>query len=468
MATVFWSSLWLSAFLFAAASAMTFDYTEDYYVSGGFRSSSSEEEETDEPPKIWALLVAGSNGWYNYRHQADICHAYHVLKSHGIAESNIITMMYDDIAHNKENPFPGQLFNSPTGKDVYKGVKIDYKGEDVTPKNFLAILSGNQSSVIGGNGRVVRSTKKDKIFVFFSDHGATGLIAFPDEVLTVKDLTKTLRSMHANRRFSEMTFYLEACESGSMFEKLLPEELKIYAVTASNSHESSWGCYCDNTLKLPCLGDLFSVNWMEDSDKEDLKAETLKAQFDIVKELTNKSHVCSFGDLQIWKEHVSEFQGQEKEKRLFRYLNRQKVSPHDYKMWPSRDIPLLHLSMLRDQENDLNEQNRLNHEIHVMQKKRRYLESQIVAIVQKVIHDENNRRRVLTVYPHKLHKHLDCHHDVVHAFNRACFSFSKNPYAMKYVYVLANMCEMGIESDRLITVLMDHCADKAEDILEIQ
>ena len=28
--------------------------------------------------KIWVLLVAGSRGYYNYRHQADICHAYHV------------------------------------------------------------------------------------------------------------------------------------------------------------------------------------------------------------------------------------------------------------------------------------------------------------------------------------------------------------------------------------------------------
>ena len=23
---------------------------------------------------VWALLVAGSAGWYNYRHQADIAH----------------------------------------------------------------------------------------------------------------------------------------------------------------------------------------------------------------------------------------------------------------------------------------------------------------------------------------------------------------------------------------------------------
>ena len=48
----------------------------------------------------WALLVAGSNGWYNYRHQADVCHAYQILHNHGIPDSNIVVMMYDDIAQN--------------------------------------------------------------------------------------------------------------------------------------------------------------------------------------------------------------------------------------------------------------------------------------------------------------------------------------------------------------------------------
>lgn len=34
--------------------------------------------------------------------QADVCHAYHVLKDHGVKEENIIVMMYDDIAYNEE------------------------------------------------------------------------------------------------------------------------------------------------------------------------------------------------------------------------------------------------------------------------------------------------------------------------------------------------------------------------------
>ena len=31
----------------------------------------------------WAVLVAGSHTWSNYRHQADVYHAYQVLKKQG-------------------------------------------------------------------------------------------------------------------------------------------------------------------------------------------------------------------------------------------------------------------------------------------------------------------------------------------------------------------------------------------------
>ncbi len=80
----------------------------------------------------WALLVAGSNTWYNYRHQADVFHAYQLLIQKGFDPNNIITFAYDDIANNTKNQFKGKIFNKPSyqdsGIDVYKGVKIDYSG----------------------------------------------------------------------------------------------------------------------------------------------------------------------------------------------------------------------------------------------------------------------------------------------------------------------------------------------------
>jgi legumain len=59
-----------------------------------------------------------------------MCHAYQTLLQKGLKPENIITMAYDDIAYDSENPFPGQVFNKPTyakaGQDVYSGCKIDY------------------------------------------------------------------------------------------------------------------------------------------------------------------------------------------------------------------------------------------------------------------------------------------------------------------------------------------------------
>ena len=72
-----------------------------------------------------AVLIAGSNGYRNYRHQADVCHAYRILRERGLQDDNIITFVYDDIAYDKLNPYQGQIFNGPgmcryldVGRDV--------------------------------------------------------------------------------------------------------------------------------------------------------------------------------------------------------------------------------------------------------------------------------------------------------------------------------------------------------------
>jgi legumain len=204
------------------------------------------------------------------------------MKKNGIPESNIITMIYDDAANDSENPFPGTLFNKPNGENVYAGCNIDYKGASVTPGNFLSILKGEASKVTGGNGKVLNSTADSKVFIYFADHGAPGLIAFPSEYLYANDLNTAFNYMHDNKMYSELVFYLEACESGSMFDGILKDNINIYAITAANADESSWGTYCypddqvNGTHINSCLGDLFSVNWMEDSEAQNIHKESLE------------------------------------------------------------------------------------------------------------------------------------------------------------------------------------------------
>merc|ERR1719352_1653626 len=99
--------------------------------------------------------------------------------------------------------------------------------------------------------------------------------------------------------------------------KTLPP--KVYATTAANAEESSWGTYCPmehkgsaavNGVDLEtCLGDLYSVSWMEDTDAHH-GAETLGTQLADVKKRTNKSHVMEFGSADMAAQSIGDFLGE--------------------------------------------------------------------------------------------------------------------------------------------------------------
>lgn len=260
----------------------------------------------------WVVIAAGSKTYGNYRHQADACHAYQVARKGGVPADQIILMMEDDIANDQENPFPGKMFNKPTAKgvpgvDIYEGCNADYTGSVVTAKLFLDVITGNKAAVNGlGNGKVLESGPNDKVFINFADHGGTGIIEFPNgDFLHATDLNDGLKTMHTNDMYDKLVFYMEACESGSMFENLLPKDINIYATTAANAQESSWGTYCppddlvDGKPIFSCLGDLYSVNWMEDADTASGMAKTLEQEFKYIKKVTNKSHVMQYGTLKF-------------------------------------------------------------------------------------------------------------------------------------------------------------------------
>jgi glycosylphosphatidylinositol transamidase (GPIT) subunit GPI8 len=48
------------------------------------------------------------------------------------------------------------------------------------------------------------SGPNDNIFVFFSDHGAPGLIAFPEGTLHASDLNKAIKSMYTHKKYKNV------------------------------------------------------------------------------------------------------------------------------------------------------------------------------------------------------------------------------------------------------------------------
>jgi len=268
----------------------------------------------------WAVLVAGSKSWENYRHQADVCHAFQVLHQiGGIPKENIIVMMYDDIAFNDVNPYLGNIINTPYGRNVYPGVPKDYTGGEANKERLRTVLLGGSPPKSLQNskhsGKVLNSTKDDNVFIYFSDHGAKGLVEMPNgDPLWADELLDILTEMKQLGKFKNLIFYLEACQSGSMFENLLHGGMNVYAMTSTSPDEPSFAYYWDEERKT-WLADKFSVSWIADSEANmTAPFETIKQQFEITQSRTESS-VQEYGDFFLNTEEVGEFQGIENEIR---------------------------------------------------------------------------------------------------------------------------------------------------------
>ncbi|XP_024424096.1 legumain [Desmodus rotundus] len=410
------------------------------------------EDDPEDGGKHWVVIVAGSNGWFNYRHQADACHAYQIVHRNGVPDEQIIVMMYDDIANAEDNPTPGVVINRPNGSDVYAGVLKDYTGEDVTPENFLAVLRGDAEAVKGkGSGKVLKSGPRDHVFVYFTDHGATGLLAFPNDDLHVKDLNETIRYMHKHKKYQKMVFYIEACESGSMM-KHLPTDINVYATTAANPSESSYACYYDEE-RSTYLGDWYSVNWMEDSDVEDLTKETLHKQYQLVKSHTNTSHVMQYGNKSISAMKLMQFQG----------LKHKASSPislppvQRLDLTPSPEVPLMIMKRKLMSTNDLQESRRLVEAIHRHLESRNVMEKSVRKIMYLVTGSDDAVERLLSQRaPLTAH---DCYKASVTHFRTHCFNWHSPTYeyALRHLYVLVNLCEEPYPIDRIKSSMDQVC-----------
>jgi len=172
----------------------------------------------------------------------------------------------------------------------------------------------------GGNGRVLNSTVDDNVFLYYVDHGAPGIIEFPnDEVMHATRFQKILMTMHHRKLFKHLLVYIEACESGSMLEGI-PSDVNIYGVTAVGPEVPSLGTYCghqaavNGTLLNTCLGDLFSVMWMDFLEDDDGNS-TLQQFFDSVYDESSTYaalHYGSelnqqYGDLSLTRLKTSDF-----------------------------------------------------------------------------------------------------------------------------------------------------------------
>jgi hypothetical protein len=177
---------------------------------------------------LWAVLVATSYGWQNYRHQADVFAQYQALRAAGVPRGRIIVIAEDDLADNPNNPQPGRVSYEPGGDDVRAGVPIDYHLDAINADAFLAILSGRRSALLP---KVVDASPADNVYVYIAGHGDSEGVYFGIEqpvikpgdeysVLRADALAATVSRMNEDGRYRRMLIAIEACKGGVMGAKL--------------------------------------------------------------------------------------------------------------------------------------------------------------------------------------------------------------------------------------------------------
>ena len=146
----------------------------------------------------YAVLVAASEGWYNYRHQADVLGFYQYLKGKGYNDDHIILIMADDIANNELNPLQGVVRREIGGRNLYENVKIDYKLGNLTLEDLKQILTGEPSEKYPVT---LGSSENDNVLFFWSGHGTKKGWSWKEtEVLTPsKSKCRKCKSDMANR-----------------------------------------------------------------------------------------------------------------------------------------------------------------------------------------------------------------------------------------------------------------------------
>ncbi|WP_455660110.1 C13 family peptidase [Phocaeicola faecalis] len=196
----------------------------------------------------WALLVASSKEWANYRHQADVLAIYQQLKQAGYTDDRIILIAEDDIADNVSNPNKGVVQVTIGGNNVYEQVEIDYRMSELQAKDILAILSGEKSERLP---IVIESTANDNVFVFWSGHGVPGALCWNDDAYGIMSdqLDETFRRMREKRSYRKLLMMVEACFSGGVMEQCRNIPGMLF-VTAANGDETSKADVFNGEMKV--------------------------------------------------------------------------------------------------------------------------------------------------------------------------------------------------------------------------
>ncbi|KER21599.1 hypothetical protein T265_15054, partial [Opisthorchis viverrini] len=343
--------------------------------------------------------------------QADVFHAYQVVRANKVPAENIITFAYDDIANNPKNPFPGKVFHDYEHEDVYKGVIIDYRADEVTPDNFLKVLKGDKDLEAKGK-KLLKSGPDDNVFIFFSGHGSYRSIGFPNDIVSLVNI--------------------------------------VYVTTSSNEKEDSWSTFCMDKRFDICLANEYTYAWITDSEYKDMKKRSLDQQYEEVKKRTTHSHVMKYGEMGMGKLPVGKFQGHYD---LLKKRNDRSITPNPVDSKPSYQAQLFSKSRRLMEAATEDEHETAWRKLH----RALQLGHIVKETFREIVMDVRTQRKP-TLRGLSKSDALVCFEALFDQFKTRCFTVQQVPEVAHHTVHLMELCKASYEAETLIESVHNVCS----------
>ena len=194
----------------------------------------------------YAVLVQGSNGWNNYRHQADVLSVYQMLKTKGFDDDHIILIIDKALASDAMNPEPSIIRAEDGGNDLMAGCSMDYDNADISPSDISNILLGVKTDK---TPVVLPKDAGQNVLLFWSGHGHNHANNGADELvwrnadvgrgMTADLLRQTISQMQQQGHYRKMFVLTEPCFSEAVITPLVGIP-GVLAMSSAGTFEQSF------------------------------------------------------------------------------------------------------------------------------------------------------------------------------------------------------------------------------------
>lgn len=242
------------------------------------------------PPKkeLYAMIIATSTGWSNYRHQANAYAMYQLLKKNGVDDDHILLISEDDIAYNPQNPRPGFIQSSMSDENLYDGVQVDYRLSQVKFQDLPDVFKSSDS---------IYPDTYDNLFVYWAGHGEPEGQKWGNDLLSASEVADMFYKLYKKRCYRRVFLAMETCYGGKVGKACENRIPYLFCMTAANEIETSKASVTDASGQI-WISNSFTDNllrqFIAQGDKSTL--------YDLYKEVYNKtigSHVSAYNIVQF-------------------------------------------------------------------------------------------------------------------------------------------------------------------------